>query len=173
MRIARSDIPTRIDVPWARVRQASRRLGRDACRKDARGSARPTRCARSWMGSRHLNTATMWNSWKTPPQLSSTMLTVGPEASVGTDMTHATTRATVTTPWIGTAYHHGGGHFSGLTGALEGRVGCVSYMRMATTIPEVAVSAATAQMAILIEMMSARMPANRAPMANPASRHSR
>jgi hypothetical protein len=47
----------------------------------------------------------------------------------------------------------------------------VSYMRIATTTPEAAVRAATAQMAASIQTASARMPARRATTANPPSRH--
>ena len=49
----------------------------------------------------------------------------------------------------------------------------VSYMRVATTSPERVVRAATAQMAAVMEMRSARVPARRAPTAKPESRHSR
>ena len=52
-------------------------------------------------------------------------------------------------------------------------LGWVSYIRTATTMPDKAVSAATAQMAAVIDMASAMMPARSAPMAKPASRQSR
>ena len=52
-------------------------------------------------------------------------------------------------------------------------LGWVSYMRTATTNPDTAVSAATAQIATRGEKRSARTPARMAPTAKPASRQSR
>jgi hypothetical protein len=49
----------------------------------------------------------------------------------------------------------------------------VSYILMATTRPEAAVSAATVQIAAATPARSAMTPASSAPMAKPASRHSR
>ena len=50
---------------------------------------------------------------------------------------------------------------------------CVSYIRQATSTPEAAVSAATAQIASRMPKASARTPVRSAPTANPRSRHSR
>ena len=57
--------------------------------------------------------------------------------------------------------------------AQRGVRGWVSYIRRATTRPEAAVSAATAQMAVGTSKASASSPAASAPTANPPSRHSR
>jgi len=57
--------------------------------------------------------------------------------------------------------------------AQRGVRGWVSYIRRATTTPEAAVSAATAQMAVGTSKASAISPAASAPTANPPSRHSR
>ena len=49
----------------------------------------------------------------------------------------------------------------------------VSYIRTATTSPEAAVSAATAQTAVVMPKASASRPAAKAPTAKPPSRQSR